>query len=269
MLRALKPLRRLGRAFHLIISGENPSERICVETNNIVNHPVGSRPMPTIGTAFKCAAGNGRICRSCSSPDVAGYYFVLQRLWNDSADPLPNESWDSAIWSKEDLPRLPVGPDYQRTGANTWHNPGWPDPNDSNHWGTPGAVSGLQRLASSWMGSLNGCQTHYPLKYNDMSLELGGKYDLSTFWTGSHKAHKLGRHVDIRSNRGGHTQGVAIEEEKLFCQAARNAGFATVCLETPPGSLSNPYPGTPCTPRSECASVDVASNIHWHLGYPN
>jgi hypothetical protein len=63
-----------------------------------------------------------------------------------------------------------------------------------SHWGTSGMVSGLISLADS----LN-AKYKVKLRVNDMSLPLGGKFDLNAAYSpdGDHEEHRDGRSADV------------------------------------------------------------------------
>jgi len=65
-----------------------------------------------------------------------------------------------------------------------------------SHWGVPGMVTQLEAT-----GTAMHAEYGIPLQVNDMSLQYGGKFDLSkTFSDGSHAEHRAGKSADIRTN---------------------------------------------------------------------
>ena len=66
----------------------------------------------------------------------------------------------------------------------------------SNHWGTVDMVERLGELADSVF-----VRYQTPVQVNDMSLELGGKFDLNSEYlpTGGHAEHRVGENADIRT----------------------------------------------------------------------
>jgi hypothetical protein len=66
----------------------------------------------------------------------------------------------------------------------------------SNHRGTVQMVARLEELADSFF-----VRYQTPVQVNDMSLELGGKFDLNSSYnvTGGHAEHRVGENADIRT----------------------------------------------------------------------
>lgn len=67
----------------------------------------------------------------------------------------------------------------------------------SNHWGTQGTVDGVRTLGRRYFKEYND-----RMQVNDMSLELGGVFDLNGNWATPHAEHRVGQSVDF------HTQGL-------------------------------------------------------------
>lgn len=91
----------------------------------------------------------------------------------------------------ETLRSLGAGTGYVLTGAK----PGHP----SNHWGEPNFVAAVRRVAELF-------NAEYPdliLRYNDISLQYGGVFDVRTGsdpgydWTPPHRSHRRGTNMDI------------------------------------------------------------------------
>ncbi len=96
---------------------------------------------------------------------------------------------------------MPVGDNYRLIGSR--------DPHPSNHWGDLGTTNGLREIANDYKLAYYGnnpIPDDDKLAYNDMSLELGGKFDLPPRlgalpnWadTGSHHEHREGINCDVR-----------------------------------------------------------------------
>lgn len=87
---------------------------------------------------------------------------------------------------------------------------GWDDPHPSNHWGTSAAVAGLVNIANDYKTRFYGSNPipeQNKLHYNDMSLRLGGKFDLKKKgmlkpnWNNEnrkHDEHRTGINTDVR-----------------------------------------------------------------------
>lgn len=100
------------------------------------------------------------------------------------------------------------GSDYVKIGGRCEHHGPRDDsqyPNcrtpDNNHWGERDVILALQDIAHQAMQpSPTGLGLTTPLKYNDISLPLGGRFDVNGNWTGDHAEHRKGQDADIRKN---------------------------------------------------------------------
>jgi hypothetical protein len=93
---------------------------------------------------------------------------------------------------------LPVSADYDQVGGTISH-PGPPMPNEpnTNHWGTQTLIDSIIDLATAYNNRFaNGPN----LGFNDMSLPLGGLFDINGNWTTPHRTHREGHNVDLRIN---------------------------------------------------------------------
>jgi hypothetical protein len=110
------------------------------------------------------------------------------------------------------LASLGTGTDYNLVGATTTH----PD----NHWGTIGAINGLVGIAQDYRTQFYGTNS-IPnadrLRYNDISLVLGGKFEIAGDWgNGSHAEHRTGINCDVGSNNVPVARRAALEQ--IFVQ---------------------------------------------------
>jgi hypothetical protein len=242
------------------------------------NHPTSNEPLGTFSPMSTWQQGNpadGRVCYTYDGDTVqhAGVTFVTTQRTIDFST-IWEDTW--LLWTKLGAPstastlvRLPAGAKYVRIGSEPKHNPGYSDPEDpedSNHWGTPTMITQLTSLAQIWRDEVTtgaGCSGGPvpKLRINDISLELGGLFDLNGQWTASlgHSSHRHGTDVDIRSARGNPDGGVPINRENLFCAIAIEEGFDDAVLESPHGT---PAPPPPCQQMFFNMSQ---SNTHWHL----
>jgi hypothetical protein len=62
-----------------------------------------------------------------------------------------------------------------------------------NHYGIPAMVKTLKDLADS-----ANAYHSWVFQYNDMSLELGGPFDIRNDWNTPHQSHRQGKSVDVR-----------------------------------------------------------------------
>lgn len=91
----------------------------------------------------------------------------------------------------ENLSELHGSDDYSVVGQTTTH-PG-------NHWGTELAVTNLPLIAHDYLSQFPGADI---LRYNDMSLVHGGKFDFDgSNWCSScaHQEHRIGINCDVYS----------------------------------------------------------------------
>ncbi len=178
------------------------------------------------------------------------------------------------------LQQLFSGGNYRLFGENDYH--------PSNHWGTAGAVTGVQQIADDYRNQIypDGFPApppgtpidpvdlptdYYKLHYNDMSLRLGGKFDIRPVpptWNVNrhHDEHRVGINCDVRERNvpndivtinGAQRQRWAVLED-IF----RAAGSTRTRHETNPRhwhlrfefgaqaaelEILSPYNGTPAT----------------------
>ena len=131
------------------------------------------------------------------------------------------------------LAALPGRSSYVLFGATPIH----PD----NHYGIAAMTARLDTLADSVMGRFN-----RPLYFNDMSLPLGGRFDVLSNWACCHDEHRAGRDLDLRTHNAGGLS--ARERQYVWAQWERMGG--TVHDET---VLRSGAPNT--------------QNPHYHLRY--
>ncbi|GAB4536926.1 MAG: hypothetical protein Fur0020_05270 [Thermodesulfovibrionia bacterium] len=85
------------------------------------------------------------------------------------------------------VPRLVAlggGDTYRLTGGTSTH------PN--NHYGTPETNARIRAMARDYFEA-----TGIAIGINDMSLPLGGLFDIYGNWSPPHKLHRLGKSVDV------------------------------------------------------------------------
>jgi hypothetical protein len=85
-----------------------------------------------------------------------------------------------------DLFPLAAGPNYDNTWGSTPTHP-------ASHYGTYELNFGLQIIADDYAAAYPGSI----LRYNDMSLERGGWFDVGAAWTGAHAEHRFGLNCDV------------------------------------------------------------------------
>ncbi len=134
--------------------------------------------------------------------------------------------WDttSVIERVPDLELLPGRPYYTLIGGTDKHHGPRADnlyPNsrtpDNNHWGAHSTIVALDSIAANY-------HAFFPnddlLGFNDISLPLGGRFDIDGKWvgTGRHEYHRLGRDIDVRRPT------IPDENERGFEQLCRKFG---------------------------------------------
>ena len=91
---------------------------------------------------------------------------------------------------------------YVLIGDRPWHR--------LNHWGVEPMVARLNVLADSFQAIFG-----RPIWYNDMSLPLGGRFDLKQNWVGPHGEHRAGRDLDMRTD-GPQAEGGMTDNQRNF-----------------------------------------------------
>lgn len=112
-----------------------------------------------------------------------------------------------------------VGGNTTNHGDNTW-----------NHWMTPGALSGLSAAATSYLNNYN---RGHSICINDMSLPIGGVFDIHDNWTSPHLSHDKGTAADI-STVAGQCSAANIVSPGPFMKACQTAGAVDWRVEVPP-----------------------------------
>jgi hypothetical protein len=169
-------------------------------TNNVTPRPVG-RFQPSVGRTN----GSGVVTTTYTAPQHAGTF-----RFQVSSEETGHSSFADVVVKVPNFVELgdPVGnAGYVLTGADTYH--------PSNHWGKPEAVASLRQIGIDYKNTLfpestnpNGVPLENALKFNDISVKFGGKFDIPNSRTdvprwredGSHVEHKVGINCDISIN---------------------------------------------------------------------
>jgi hypothetical protein len=87
----------------------------------------------------------------------------------------------------DDFEELGSGTNYVLVGSTSSH--------PKNHFGTAGTIKRLKALADS-----SNADSSWILQYNDISLQHGGPFDVSSdhYWDTPHQTHRSGVTVDMR-----------------------------------------------------------------------
>lgn len=192
---------------------------------------LGSKPkgnfFPTGATTLSVNTGSTGVFKiDYQAPDPSGT--VTIKGVSSGATP------DSAIIevAYPGLVELTEGSTYLLTG----HKPAHP----RNHYGTQAHVANLKKLADFFFAKFGDRPT-----FNDTSLQLGGLYDVEIYWTYPHRAHRQGRHTDLKT-----TEPQRTEAQRIALWIAWERLGGTVRDET------KNIDGTPNT-----------TNPHYHLIY--
>lgn len=114
--------------------------------------------------------------------------------------------WDTLSVTERvpDLELLPERAYYEKIGGRCNHygprddttHQGCRTP-DNNHWGTARIIQALDSIAANYRRLF---PSDTMLQINDISLPLGGRFDIYAQWAGDddHVYHRLGIDVDIR-----------------------------------------------------------------------
>jgi hypothetical protein len=133
----------------------------------------------------------------------------------------PNEReflWDmlSIAEKVSGLVLLNDGTDYDLIGGTAEHHgpPTYAD--NHNHFATADVRTNIQRIATEYHRQF---PDELVLQINDMSLPLGGRFDIDGHWQGNsnHQYHRQGTDVDIRST--------SIPDDDRYKDANRNGRY--------------------------------------------
>ena len=135
---------------------------------------------------------------------------------------------DSVVVRVQNLVNLPEGDNYELIGERPEHN--------ENHWVDPIVRDYLIQLAQDYVEEF---EPEHVIKYNDISLEFGGGFDVGHRWENDlapratgHQLHRIGKSVDIRANPH-NNDGVSIfEKDKLELLIHSFAPMARVSIHS-------------------------------------
>jgi hypothetical protein len=145
----------------------------------------GTRPVGSLAATQGTTNGSGIFQTTYTAPIFGGTVNILSRVGQSNLEKVLE-----VIVAVEGLSELGASADYSLVGTTTTH----PD----NHYGTATALTNLPLIASDYLSQFSGAEI---LRYNDMSLVLGGKFDLSNNWSsgGDHSEHRIGINCDVYS----------------------------------------------------------------------
>ncbi len=162
---------------HLHMGGNQPVSLLGTsETGPFSEHIIvntGSRGKTTVWLKTH-TVGQAEDLLACSARGcIAQTYFIG---YNNFVEVLENNLW------------FHVGGSTTNHGDNRW-----------NHWMTPSAMRKLTATVASFKSKNPSLGK---LAVNDMSLPLGGTFDIRRNWRPPHEEHSIGTAVDIRGNGG-------------------------------------------------------------------
>ncbi|MEX2602788.1 MAG: hypothetical protein WD361_01230, partial [Gracilimonas sp.] len=191
---------------------------------------------------------DGKIRLIYRAPEFGGQIRIIAQTNINGEDLFADDTLEVMV---PDLVRLPNSNEYNKIGGTSSHNGPPLNGEDNNHYGTQAFVDSLGSLAVTWneladSAIINADET--PLRFNDMSLPNGGKFDLDGRWLTelvgiAHDYHRVGRDLDIRTTRtlpveGGRI-GILLEPFLVNGEIVyRNTIFEELCTE----KGANPIP---------------------------
>jgi hypothetical protein len=185
------------------------------------NRPTGSFVTP--GPAFDTVVvfqgvtdPNGLATYKYFSSGFAGVDSIFVRGMSDK-----DTNSATILLKMGDFGELTDGEHYDLIGA--YGEPGVNSEHRKNHYGRANLRTKLVALADSAYAD-----SSYVLRINDMSLELGGPFDIHNNWNTPHKTHREGVSVDIDDSESG---GDGIDPSDLRRWLKRVAPEATLIDE--------------------------------------
>ena len=200
----------------------------------------GPRPLGTLGKTTGITRADGCFVTTYSPPAISGKFKLKATISG-----ITNET---EVWvGVSGLSRLTAGENYRLYGGGPEDcNAPFPDctndakyskyakPHPSNHWAVTEAIPGLVKIANDYKAQFYG--SYIPpdkmVHYNDISLILGGKFDLprkgmaQPDWLNGtatknypHSEHREGRTIDTRVNN------IPDDWEEAFIQICRANNF--------------------------------------------
>ncbi len=146
--------------------------------------PAAPRPLGQFDPAFGNSGSNGFLGTIYTSPEASGIWEMRVTGVGPAGEVVA--PFESTIFVRvPGLPELLPGANYDLVGQTAIH------PN--NHFGTPQFNGKLVKVANLYVAAFPGNK----LRYNDISLPLGGVFDISATWLPLHASHRFGEDIDI------------------------------------------------------------------------
>ena len=137
-----------------------------------------------ITIAFGNSGSNGFLASIYTSPEVSGIWELRVTGVGPAGEVIA--PFQSTIFIRvAGLQALLAGANFNLVGQTAIH----PD----NHFGTPQFNGKLVKVANLHAAAFPGNK----LNFNDISLPLGGVFDLGAKWLPSHASHRFGEDIDI------------------------------------------------------------------------
>lgn len=151
----------------------------------------GTRPLGRLSKTTGTTGSNGCVNATYTPSHIAGS--VTIQAYTSASH---NESRGMLV-RVPGLVELGGGTNYGLVGSTTSH------PSPVNHFGTQATVTGMVQIADDYKAMFYGggsIPENDKINYNDMSLGLGGKFDLGHAWSnaGAHAEHREGINDDVR-----------------------------------------------------------------------
>jgi hypothetical protein len=173
------------------------------------NHDA-NRPRGTFQPASGNTGPTGQLPTTYTSPEPSG--IIETTITGTTSDGRPLIPGTFTIGVEIDgLAALGAGANYDLVGATATHG--------DNHNGTPTFNASLGTLADSYVLAFPGQR----LAYNDMSLPLGGLFDINATWAPPHVSHRFGVDCDLRL--------VPPQQRRRVRQLIAAAGIGTIIVE--------------------------------------
>ena len=176
-----------------------------------VSRPVGEF-IPPAGNS----GSDGILETDYIAPDVSGVVTLTVTGVEPSGQPVLSATAAIAV-RVLGLQDLGPGANYNLIGAV-------PGIHTDNHYGTPAFNSKLVTVANIYAAAF----PSFKLDLNDMSLVQGGLFDLNANWMPSHRTHRFGVNLDLRSKT------IPQSQRNTLKQIITNAGIRKTLEEKNP-----------------------------------
>ncbi len=167
---------------------------------NLLNNLTSASPgafMPTGQAVQSCTTDANGICKASYGVSViSGTYTISAALSNDPSTLVSKFLFVRVGATRPPLFPLPEGPGYQLVGSWNGGSNGVTSQHTLNHFGTAGLDIAIAATALEYFTETGGV-----LGINDMSLPLGGLFDIFNNWKPDHHLHRLGTSVDINTHQ--------------------------------------------------------------------